>query len=48
MCLSHRICPLKTAVGFMCRDCAADGPFTDLAPYDDWGWHRATYVDVCA
>jgi hypothetical protein len=46
MCLSHRISPLKTEVGYMCRDCAADGPFTDLAPYDDWGWHRANYVEA--
>jgi hypothetical protein len=31
-CLSHRISPLWTEVGWMCRDCAADGrPFTNMA-----------------
>lgn len=48
MCLSHRISPLKTGVGYMCRECAADGPFADIVSYDDWGWHRTDYVEVCA
>lgn len=47
MCLSHRICPLKTDVGFMCRDCAAQGPYTDeTGPISDpWNDFRADYVD---
>jgi hypothetical protein len=45
MCLSHRISPLKTSVGYMCRDCAEMGPFQDLVEEDPWNWHRADYVD---
>ena len=45
MCLSHRICPLKTEVGYMCRDCAEMGPYEDLVEEDPWNWHRAEYVD---
>jgi hypothetical protein len=45
MCLSHRICPLKTEVGYMCRECAALGPYEDLVEEDPWNWHRAEYVD---
>lgn len=45
MCLSHRISPLKTTVGYMCRDCAALGPYEDLVEEDPWNWHRAEYVD---
>lgn len=45
MCLSHRICPLRTEVGYMCRDCAKVGPFEDLVENDAWNWHRAEYVD---
>jgi hypothetical protein len=50
MCLSHRICPLKTKVGYMCRDCGNVGPLNDVVEGDDWGWFRAEYVDegVCA
>ena len=45
MCLSHRISPLKTEVGYMCRDCAEMGPYQDLVEEDPWNWHRAEYVD---
>ena len=45
MCLSHRISPLKTEVGYMCRDCAELGPYEDLVEEDPWNWHRAEYVD---
>jgi hypothetical protein len=45
MCLSHRISPLKTNVGYMCRDCAEVGPYEDLVEEDPWNWHRAEYVD---
>jgi len=41
MCLSHRISPLKTDVGNMCRDCAEMGPYEDLVENDPWNWHRA-------
>ena len=48
MCLSHRICPLRTSVGMMCRECAAQGPYTDITgPLDDgWNWFRAEYTDL--
>lgn len=45
MCLSHRISPLKTSVGYMCRDCASMGPYQDIVEEDPWNWHRADYVD---
>ena len=45
MCLSHRISPLKTAVGYMCRSCAEMGPHKDLVEEDPRNWHRAEYVD---
>lgn len=41
MCLSHRVSPLKTDVGWMCRECAALGPYEDLVENDPWNWHRA-------
>jgi hypothetical protein len=44
MCLSHRISPLKTRVGYMCRDCGNAGPLNDLVEGDGWGWFRAEYV----
>jgi len=40
MCLSHRISPLKTDVGYMCRDCARIGPYEDLVESDPWNWYR--------
>jgi len=46
MCLSHRVSPLKTAVGFMCRDCAVLGPYEDIVENDPWNWHRADSEDV--
>lgn len=48
MCLSHRISPLKTDVGMMCRGCAEQGPYTDeTGPLaDPWEWFRADYVDL--
>lgn len=47
MCLAHRICPLETAVGMMCRDCAEQGPHEDITGCDDpWNWFRADYVDL--
>jgi len=48
MCLSHRMCPLRTAVGYMCRDCGAMGPYEDVMDRDPWNWHRAEYVDETA
>lgn len=42
MCLAHHISPIKTDVGFMCRECSQDGPFEDLIGMDDpWDWFRA-------
>lgn len=48
MCLSHRISPLQTDVGMMCRGCAEQGPYTDeTGPLaDPWEWFRADYVDL--
>ena len=46
MCLSHRMSPLKTSVGFMCRECAAIGPHWDMVDNDPWNWHRADYEDM--
>lgn len=50
MCLSHRICPLKTDAGMMCRECARQGPYEDITgPLDDgWNWFRADFVDMTA
>jgi hypothetical protein len=50
MCLSHRICPLQTEVGMMCRECYAQGPYTDITGpvADEWGWFRAEAVDLAA
>lgn len=45
MCLSHVFSPLKTAVGYMCRDCAEIGPHEEIFPNDPTGWHRTDYVD---
>jgi hypothetical protein len=49
MCLSHRICPLQTDVGMMCRECAAQGPYDEeTGPLaDPWSEFRADYVDLC-
>lgn len=48
MCLAHRVCPLETDVGFMCRTCAEQGPHADITgPLPDpWNWFRADYVDL--
>ena len=48
MCLSHRICPLLTDVGLMCRACGEQGPYVDYTgPLDDgWNWFRAEYTDL--
>jgi hypothetical protein len=48
MCLSHRICPLKTDHGMMCRGCAEQGPYEDATGplADPWNWSRAEYVDM--
>lgn len=48
MCLAHRICPLLTDVGLMCRECAAEGPHVDrTGPLEDgWNWFRSDYVDL--
>lgn len=50
MCLSHRICPLRTDVGMMCRACATQGPYVDITgPVSDgWNWFRAEYEDLSA
>jgi hypothetical protein len=46
MCLSHRISPLETDVGHMCRGCAEQGPYTEeTGPLaDPWSEFRADYV----
>lgn len=42
MCLAHHISSIETEVGFMCRECAQDGPHSDLIGMDDpWDWFRA-------
>jgi len=48
MCLAHRICPLKTDVGFMCRACAEQGPYTEITgPLSDpWSEFRADWVNA--
>jgi hypothetical protein len=48
MCLSHRISPLQTDVGMMCRGCAAQGPYDEeTGPIaDPWSEFRADYVDM--
>jgi hypothetical protein len=48
MCLSHRISPLQTGVGMMCRGCAEQGPYEDITGpvADEWNWFRADYVDL--
>lgn len=50
MCLSHRICPLKTDVGMMCRGCAEQGPYTEeTGPLaDPWSEFRGDYEDMAA
>jgi hypothetical protein len=50
MCLSHRICPLETDVGMMCRGCAEQGPHDEeTGPIaDPWSEFRADYVDLAA
>jgi hypothetical protein len=47
MCLSHRISPLETDVGHMCRGCAEQGPYTEeTGPLaDPWSEFRGDYVD---
>lgn len=47
MCLSHRISPLVTDVGRMCRGCAEQGPYEEeTGPLaDPWSEFRADYVD---
>ena len=46
MCLAHRICSLKSDVGFLCNECAAEGPHVDhTGPLaDPWDWYRADHV----
>jgi len=48
MCLAHRICPLQTDVGMMCRGCAEQGPYDEeTGPIaDPWSEFRADYVDL--
>lgn len=50
MCLSHRICPLQTDVGMMCRGCAAQGPYDEeTGPIaDPWSEFRGDFVDLAA
>ena len=47
MCLSHRISPLETDVGRMCRGCAEQGPYTEeTGPLADrWSEFRADFTD---
>ena len=48
MCLSHRVCPLQTDVGMMCRGCAEQGPYDEeTGPIaDPWSEFRGDYVDL--
>lgn len=47
LCLTHRICPLKTDVGMMCRECGEQGPHDDILGLEDpWAWFRADYRDL--
>jgi hypothetical protein len=48
MCLSHRICPLQTGAGMMCRSCQEQGPYEDITGpvADEWNWFRAEGVDL--
>jgi hypothetical protein len=50
MCLAHRMCPIQTEVGMMCRECQAQGPYEDITgPVSDgWNWFRAEGVDLTA
>jgi hypothetical protein len=47
MCLAHRICPLESQVGMICRDCGAQGPYEDITgPVSDpWNWARSDLID---
>jgi hypothetical protein len=47
MCLAHRISPLQTQVGMMCRACAEQGPYEDITgPVSDpWNWARSDFYD---
>jgi len=48
LCLSHRVCPLETDVGMMCRGCAEQGPYTEeTGPLaDPWSEFRGDSVDL--
>lgn len=46
MCLAHCFAPLKTDVGFMCRECAKQGPYAEIVEDDPWNWFRSDYIDV--
>ena len=48
MCLSHRMCPLETQVGMICRACGEQGPYEDITgPVSDpWNWARADFTDL--
>jgi hypothetical protein len=48
MCLSHRICPLQTDHGMICRACAEQGPHEDITGplADPWNWSRAEFQDL--
>jgi hypothetical protein len=47
MCLAHRICPLESQVGMICRECGAQGPYEDITGpvTDPWNWARCDLVD---
>lgn len=48
MCLSHRISPLSTDVGCMCRGCAEQGPYEEeTGPIaDPWSEFRGDFIDL--
>jgi hypothetical protein len=48
MCLAHRVCPIQTEVGMMCRECQAQGPYEEITGpvADGWNWFRAEGVDL--
>ena len=46
MCLSHRISPHETSMGYMCRDCGLMGPYEEIVEEDPWNWNRADYMEM--
>ena len=45
MCLAHVDCPIRTDVGYMCRECRDDGPHVDIVENDPWNWFREVHSE---